>query len=893
MKKLSLLLVLCLSAQLLWVPCAGAQTIKSKNVAPRLKDNINWPQFMARHDLVWEKLPKLWHEGAFTGNGLLGAMIYLSEDGEHLHWDIGRSDVVDRGGRIPVGTLTLKTVGKLQSGTMRLDLWNAEATGTLKTDKGEIKFRSFTHTTDLVTAIELETSDGEQGAKFEFAPGLAVSARKVHRKEEITAADKNPEPKTGQNGESFWMRQELKTSAEHATAWREARPAPNRRRLYLSTAFLPALPDGVDADRQTANSVAIQTIDTAAKSEFSRFVNSHRNWWHTYWPQSFVSVPDTRIESFYWIQMYKLASATRADRPAIDLMGPWFRSTPWPAIWWNLNIQLTYWPVYGANRLELGESLTRMIDAGQQNLINNAPEQWRDDSAAISRVTSYDLKGGVGREFGNLTWALHNYWLQYRYSMDETKLRSLFPILRRAINYYLHLLKPGDDGKLHLPVAISPEYPTEAADTNYDLSLLRWGLNALIDGNARLKLNDPLLPKWRETLDKLTPYPTDEKTGLMIGKDVPLASSHRHFSHMLMVYPLYLMNWEQPESRALIEKSLNHWIGFKGALQGYSYTGATAMKAQMGRGDEAAQLMNQFLNSYVKANTMYLESGPVIETPLSGAASLHEMLLQSWGGKVRVFPALPASWPDVTIHNLRAEGAFLVSASRRGGKTQWIRITSLAGEPCRVQLKEAGFPQSFGVLGSGAAMEGDDSLRIPLKKGQSVVLLNANLPESQIKVEPVAAQEWRLNYYGSRKVTAVPLVVAEADGTLVLRAAQAGINGENLFVEKKGEIENLGRWINAADSAVWNVRVSAPGRYKVSAVYALPGGGGNEFSVNAGDAKVTAQTQGTGAWETAKEFVVGEIEIKQAGLIPIEVRVEGVLKGALFNLQSIRLVPVK
>src|SRR5206468_682069 len=64
------------------------------------------------------------------------------------------------------------------------------------------------------------------------------------------------------------------------------------------------------------------------------------------------------------------------------------------------------------------------------------------------------------------------------------------------------------------------------------------------------------LPKWQDTLEKLAPYPVDEKTGLMIGKDVPLAISHRHFSHLLMIYPLYLLNWDEPENRALIEKSL-------------------------------------------------------------------------------------------------------------------------------------------------------------------------------------------------------------------------------------------------------------------------------------------------------------------------------------------------
>jgi hypothetical protein len=76
-----------------------------------------------------------------------------------------------------------------------------------------------------------------------------------------------------------------------------------------------------------------------------------------------------------------------------------------------------------------------------------------------------------------------------------------------------------------------------------------------------------------------------------------------------------------------------------------------------------------------------------METPLFMAQSLHEMLLQSWGGTIRIFPACPSGWKDAAFDNLRAEGAFLVSAVRRDGKTEWVRITSLAGEPCRVTLE--------------------------------------------------------------------------------------------------------------------------------------------------------------------------------------------------------------
>jgi alpha-L-fucosidase 2 len=46
---------------------------------------------------------------------------------------------------------------------------------------------------------------------------------------------------------------------------------------------------------------------------------------------------------------------------------------------------------------------------------------------------------------------------------------------------------------------------------------------------------------------------------------------------------------------------------------------------------------------------------------------------------------MPSRWPEAVFHNLRTEGAFLVSAARQGGKTQWIRIESLANEPLVLQ----------------------------------------------------------------------------------------------------------------------------------------------------------------------------------------------------------------
>jgi hypothetical protein len=64
---------------------------------------------------------------------------------------------------------------------------------------------------------------------------------------------------------------------------------------------------------------------------------------------------------------------------------------------------------------------------------------------------------------------------------------------------------------------------------------------------------------------------------------------------------------------------------------------------------------------------------------------INECLMQSYDGTIRFFP----NWPmdkDAEFHNLRAVGAFLVSASLKNGKVNEIRIVSEAGGLLKVIL---------------------------------------------------------------------------------------------------------------------------------------------------------------------------------------------------------------
>ncbi|ATL31400.1 hypothetical protein KY5_6382c [Streptomyces formicae] len=714
-----------------------------------------WRTVLDDADLVWREMPKTWYEGPFLGNGFLGSGIYAEPGAQSkaIRFNVQHSEVQDHRpefgslfglARLPIGHFTLEPVGTVTALDWRLRLRDAELTGTLTTDRGTLTLRALVHDARSVLAVEVTPSAGERGFRWVFHPADSISPRAAF-KPVPAGYEGNPPAEVAEHGGVSAAVQALRAGGQYVTAWRERRGG-GRRTLYVNVAH--------SHPRTTALDRALRAVRSASTLSYDELAHPHRARWDAFYRKSFLSLPDARMQRFYWIQLYKAAAAARRDAPVMATCGPWLEPTPWPNTWWNLNAQLEYWLIHGSNHLEL-DALTRALSEFRDNLTKEVAPAYRTDSLGIPRTTDPSLvngaavaDGGYGvgvpgqdpptPEVGNLTWALHNVWLSYRHTMDESILRDvLFPLLRKAVAYYLHFLAPGPDGKLHLPATFSPEYGGNTRDCNYDLMLLKWGCRTLLESAELLGVDDESAPRWRDVLNRLTPYPTDAN-GYMIGADLPFAKSHRHYSHLLAVYPLYEVTGRTADERALIERSLAHWVGFEGALQGYTFTGAASMSALLGKGEDALTYLQQLMSRFIQANTMYKESGPVIETPLSAAQSLHDMVCQSWGGVIRVFPALPAAWADLTVHGFRAQGAFLLSAVRKGGTTRWVRLVSEAGAPCVVRHGIQGPIDVRDARGRPLRYEdaGDGTIEVTLRRGGSA-LITTEGEHPDLRITPV------------------------------------------------------------------------------------------------------------------------------------------------------------
>ena len=70
---------------------------------------------------------------------------------------------------------------------------------------------------------------------------------------------------------------------------------------------------------------------------------------------------------------------------------------------------------------------------------------------------------------------------------------------------------------------------------------------------------------------------------------------------------------------------------------------------------------------------------------------------------------------------MRAEGAFLITANRKAGKTEFISIKSLAGEPCIV-VTDIASPVFDGKRNFNVVRLQEGSYQIDLKKSEKVII---------------------------------------------------------------------------------------------------------------------------------------------------------------------------
>jgi hypothetical protein len=413
--------------------------------------------------------------------------------------------------------------------------------------------------------------------------------------------------------------------------------------------------------------------------------------------------------------MYKFGAASRRGAPPITLQAVWTADNgqlpPWKGDYHHdLNTQLSYWPCYAGNHLEDGLSYLDWLWATREAGFNWTRRFFRLPGLNVPMTA--DMNGnqiGGWRQYAHsattAAWLSHHFYLHWKYSQDRTFLESrAYPYLRDA-SVFLEAFtsEKNSDGIRTFPLSASPEINDNRPEawfsevTNYDLALARWLFGAVAELAQELRLLEDY-EHWKKVLDELPELSLGETGELLVAPGYPLKESHRHFSHLMAIHPLGLLDWKEEEARRIILASLEDLeILGTDRWTGYSFSWLACLSARARDGARAERALEIFATAFTLRNSFHCngdQSGKgyskytyrpfTLEGNFAAAAAVQEMLLQSQKGRLLIFPAIPDSWSDVSFTSLRAQGAFLISAEMVDHSVTKVEILSEQGGLCEL-----------------------------------------------------------------------------------------------------------------------------------------------------------------------------------------------------------------
>lgn len=746
---------------------SGSVFAKSRLLASFFLAGALLAQPRPEHGLHFTTPVTTWGEAVPLGNGMMGALLW--GDGQPVRISLDRADLWDlrtvpefnspeytfanvlklhRAGRhdelkklledpyhrpaptkIPAGRIEITLPAEARFTATSLDVAGAE--GRIDFSNGD-SLRAFVNAANPTGLVDIASRSQPQiklvpppfsgqvdnPAKGGISPGdlmqLGYPAPKVSGGENFQAY-------TQQGAEGFRFAVHLgwrKHRAGYTLAW------------SIASSFEPGDPAQLARAR----------VDAALGRGYAAIRNKdHAPWWRNFWAQSSVRVPNPTVERMWYLETYKFGAASRRGAPPITLQAVWTADNgqlpPWKGDYHHdLNTQLSYWPSYSANHLE--EQLAYLDWLWKTRDTGFAWTRQFFQLPGLNIPMTADLNGnqiGGWRQYTHsattAAWLAHHFYLHWRYSQDRDFLRQRgYPYLKDAAEFLAAYNALPD--RLFSSPEINDNKPNAWFDnfTNYDLALNRWLFAAAAELASELNLPDDA-KRWRAQLAKLPALFTDSGNRLLVAPDYPLSASHRHFSHLMAIHPLGLLDVDDSEEAARIVHASLADLDRLGssAWTGYSFSWLASLAARARDGVKAERALELFTTAFCLRNSFHCngdQSGKgysnftyrpfTLEGNFAAAAGLQEMLLQSHRGVIRVFPAIPDTWRTVSFTTLRAEGAFLVSAALDAGRLSRLEITALKGGRTRVTYPGAPKPvevdlkagQKRNLLQGGAPLQG-------------------------------------------------------------------------------------------------------------------------------------------------------------------------------------------
>ncbi len=706
----------------------------------------NRAQIPKEHNLKFTKLAASWDEAIPLGNGMLGALIW-SKNGK-LRFSLDRADLWDLRPMENIGIPEWKykwvyaqwknnnykavqdsfdlpydknpAPSKIPAGALEFNVekFGPVASVELKIENAlcEVKWKSGVK---LITFIDAKENVG--WFKFENTPSKPLPEI-IKPAYNLEGVSKEENPVTGQdlrrleytpgeiekNPHRILYKQKGWGGFEYiiSVEWKELKNG--LEGCWSISSYFP--------DWEKSEKASKITRDAMLKG-MEAYSLSNSNWWKAYWNKSSISIPDKVLEKQWYLELYKFGAVARNNTPPISLQAVWTADNgklpPWKGDFHNdLNTQLSYWHSYTSNHLDLEEGFINWMLKNKNTFKDYTKKYFEAEGInvpGVSTLTGKPMGGWIQYAFSPTVsaWLSQNFYLHWRYTMDRKFLiEKAYPWIKDVALFLEQISIKDKNGKRELLISSSPEFNDNSKEawfgktTNFDLALIRWIYEKASELALELKRNDDV-EKWKSILSEWGSYDLDERGGLRIANELDYNESHRHFSHLLAIHPLGNIDYSNSEKdKKIIENSINtldkygsdNWVG-------YSFSWLGNLKARMFDGKGAANALKIFAENFCLPNSFHVNGDQssngyskhryrpfTLEGNFAFASGIQEMLIQSHSGIVKLFPAIPDEWQDVSFNKLRTEGAFLVSAEIKRGNMKSVTVQSEKGGRIKIEF---------------------------------------------------------------------------------------------------------------------------------------------------------------------------------------------------------------